>query len=83
MTLQPGDLFEWIDQNTNRPVRKLERLFSTTMGCWIPIGGRFLLISIFAHTLTWLHPTHGVCSAEIENTFALGRTLPIRPIRCD
>ena len=52
--VKPGDLFEWYYVVDDRIVVDTERIWSTTMELWVPIGGLHLLLGISEDILTWL-----------------------------
>ena len=56
LDLKPGDLFDWVYLQNNEWVQLDERLYSSTVKCWIPIGGPepMLCVGITDEVIVWL-----------------------------
>ena len=66
--IRPGDLFDWVYKNTNEPVLPNEKLFSTAMDCWVPIGGPepMLCIGITDEMIVWVS-AKGLFHARVDD----------------
>ena len=63
----PGDVIEWVYKFDGVAVLSNEELWSSTMECWVPIGGTALLISVDDETYSWLGP-EGFLRARADDT---------------
>lgn len=52
--MYPGDLIEWFYKHDNVVVDKNEKIWSSSMQEYVPIGGIFLLISVTEDEFFWL-----------------------------
>jgi hypothetical protein len=58
--MHPGDIVEWYYKRSSEVVDLTERLWSSVMRKWVPIGGLHLLISYVDCTLTFMPLGHHV-----------------------
>ena len=67
--IRPGDLFDWVYLQNNEPVYYNEKLFSTAMKCWVPIGGPepMLCIGITDEMIVWVS-AKGLFHARVDDT---------------
>jgi hypothetical protein len=66
--MKPGDLIEWVYAINSQPVIENERLWSTSMQRYIPIGVHpGVLISITDEFYTWL-TLEGLFHARVDDT---------------
>jgi hypothetical protein len=69
--MKPGDLIEWVYKRGSQPVSERERIWSTLMKNWIPIGVHpAVLISITDEFYVWLNP-NGLFHALVDDAHCL------------
>ena len=79
--MKPGDIIEWMYEHNKQLVKLDEKLYSTSLNSWVPIGGKSLLISITDTEITWFHfNTMRVFHARVDDTL----TFPLffRKVEC-
>jgi hypothetical protein len=75
--MKPGDLIEWVYISNSQPVDVNEKLWSTPMNRWIPIGVHpAVLISITDEFYVWLTP-EGLFRACVDNTGTLSERMDL------
>ena len=69
LDLNPGDLFDWVYKINNQPVHPNERIRSSLMNQWVPIGGPepMLCIGIMDEMIAWLS-AKGLFHARVDDT---------------
>jgi hypothetical protein len=71
--MKPGDLIEWVYKSDSQPVDEDEKLWSTPMQRWIPIGVHpMMFISMTDEFYTWLTP-EGLFHACVDDTRSMRR----------
>lgn len=55
--MNPGDLIEWVYENSHKVVGENEELWSTPMKCYAPIGSSLvhIIISIDKEHIVWMN----------------------------
>lgn len=66
MSIEPGDLFEWVYVGDNSPAIAIEEVYSNTMQKWIPCSGLCLCIGINHNKIHWTSDK-GLFHAHIDN----------------
>jgi hypothetical protein len=69
-SIEPGDLIEWVVEATDRPVSVDERLWSTSLHRYVPIGSNLihLLITIDNEHVFWFN-SKGLFHAYVDDVF--------------
>ena len=76
--MKPGDIIEWMYEHNKQLVKLDEKLYSTSLNLFVPIGGKSLLISITDTEMTWFHfNTMRVFHARVDDTWSLISRCPV------
>ena len=69
LDLKPGDQFDWVYLQNNVPVYRNEELWSSTMKCYVQIGGPepSLCIGITDEMIVWMS-AKGLFHARVDDT---------------
>lgn len=60
----PGDIIEWVYKRSGYRVDRIEKLWSSTIKCWLPIGSSLIhvLVSIDDKQITWMNDEGLFCT---------------------
>ena len=67
--MKPGDLIEWARGNDVESVGETKLIYSSLMKCWVPIGGKMLLIACTDVAYVWLHQK-GIFTMHKDDCFS-------------
>jgi hypothetical protein len=69
IVIKPGDLIEWAYEATDRPVSVDERLWSTPLQRYVPIGSDMIhmLVAVDSDHIMWFN-SRGLFHARVDDT---------------
>lgn len=82
MSIEPGDLFEWVYKDNNSSVNEYEELYSYTMDKWVPCSGLCLCIGMNDDIIHWVsdkglfHARADKAVASDDDLRGLARVIP-------